>query len=142
MGADLMRREDWLFRLAETIEAARDRPFAWGRHDCCTWALECAEALTGERRWPTETMRYKTRAGAMKALAGHGFAGVPEALDATMGARRPVSMARRGDVVLVEIDGVTGCGVVDTSGEMVACAGPAGLARVPLSSATLAWGVE
>jgi hypothetical protein len=137
-----MRREDWLPRLCDVLEAARERPFAWGRHDCCTWALECAQAVTGERRWPPEKMLYKTRAGAMKALAGHGFAGIPDALDATMGARRPVSMARRGDVVLVEVDGVTGCGVVDTTGEMVACAGLAGIVSVPLASATLCWGVE
>ncbi len=41
------RRPDWPARLRTIIEAARERPFSWGQHDCCLFASDAIEAMTG-----------------------------------------------------------------------------------------------
>lgn len=42
-----MRLHDWPERLSEVVAAARDRPFEYGTHDCCLFAADCIEAVTG-----------------------------------------------------------------------------------------------
>lgn len=41
------RLPDWPERLDAVVEAARHCPFAWGRHDCVTFAAACIWAVCG-----------------------------------------------------------------------------------------------
>ena len=41
------RIDHWERHLIAAIEAARDRPFRWGRHDCATFAFDLRRDLTG-----------------------------------------------------------------------------------------------
>lgn len=43
----MMRRPDWPERLAAVVDAARNRTFRWGQHDCALFALDCIDAQTG-----------------------------------------------------------------------------------------------
>jgi hypothetical protein len=140
MGARRMRLDDWDTRL-EAVIAAADKPFAWGDHDCCTFAASCVEAVTGRQLWVKSAPSYRTAAGAKKALKKVGFDDLPSALDGVLGERKPVAMAQRGDVVLIDGADAPGCAVVDLSGEWAVGPSPDGVVRVRLAEAVAAWSV-
>lgn len=43
----MRRLPDWPERLARVVEAARNRTFRWGEHDCALFALDCLDAQSG-----------------------------------------------------------------------------------------------
>lgn len=98
-----MRYRDWTTRLNDVIKAALERPFSWGEFDCCIFAADCAVAVCGVD--PAERYRgkYKTEAGAKRALKKtHG------SLDAAWDAcftRVAPSFIQRGDVAVYEAPG-------------------------------------
>lgn len=132
------RLPDWPERLAEYMHQHRASAFAWGSHDCVTFAAGAALAITGEtvlkKKWPDA-------AGAARMLRKVG--GLPAAVDTVLVRLPSVAKAWRGDVVLVPDPTPNSArqwlGVVD-AGQWFA-PGPAGLVRGPLSVASVAWGV-
>jgi hypothetical protein len=136
----LTRREDWPSRLAAALEAARDKPFVWGQHDCGLFAADCVLAMTDTDPAALYRGQYadEERARAtMLALAGGGLrAAWTRALGPAM---NNVRMARRGDVALVEIGGVEAAGIV--VGSRVACTTEGGLVMVPAHRIVAAWAV-
>jgi hypothetical protein len=131
-----MRFEDWPRRLDDYLREHERRPFAWGSHDCCTFAACCVEALTGEN--PMRRYRYRTERGALRALARDG--GLERAVAVALAGREiPPLTAQRGDVVLFTYQGQPVVGVC--VGTHIASPGPAGLSRTPISAATRAWRV-
>ena len=48
----------WERHLASALVTARTTPFAWGRHDCATWAFELRTELTGG---PDTAARWRGR---------------------------------------------------------------------------------
>lgn len=134
-----MRRfEDWPRRLAAAIEAARTRPFTWGRHDCALWAADWVLACTGEDLAAGFRGRYATRAQAVALLGARGGleAVVTSALGAPLATPR---LARRGDVVSVTTDEGPALGVCD--GPRAWFVGPHGLIAKPMAAWTTAWRV-
>lgn len=89
------RRDDWRARLSAFIADRRDDPFAWGSRDCCLFAADAVEAMTGAD-FAVRFRGYSTKFGALRALRRAGFQRVFDAADATwpLGSR-----ARTGDVV-------------------------------------------
>lgn len=129
----------WERRLAEAIEAARDRPFAWGRHDCTTFAFDLRRALTGggdiAALWRG---RYTTARGAVRVMRRLGWASLEAAGRDLLGAPlASVPLARRGDLVLAD----TGFGFGVCLGARAAGIAPAGLTLVPITACALAWRV-
>jgi len=61
-----MRLHDWDHRLSQAIEAARGTPFAYGTHDCCVFAADCIEAVTGRDIAAAWRGRYDTWSGGLK----------------------------------------------------------------------------
>jgi hypothetical protein len=96
-----MKAPHWELRLAEAISAARHRPFAWGQHDCVTWAADTACAMLGVPSWADDWRgRYSTEIGAARHLKKLGFASLYDAGLARLG--EPLAnrlMAQRGDIV-------------------------------------------
>ncbi|MBB4620123.1 DUF6950 family protein, partial [Sphingomonas abaci] len=66
------RYPDWEARLAAYLEPLRARPFAWGRHDCSTFAAGAVEAMTGVDPMPEFRGRYSTARGSVRALRRFG----------------------------------------------------------------------
>lgn len=131
------RTEGWERRLADFIESRRATPFAWGSHDCCAFTAGAFAAITG--RDPMAYHRsYSTELGAARVIreAG-GIESIPEAHGAK---KQPVAMARRGDVVSVEINGRISLGVCDGANSFFAA--PVGLAPVETIKCRSAWRVE
>jgi hypothetical protein len=129
----------WERRLAEAVEAARDRPFRWGYHDCATWAFDLRRQIAGgddvAARWRG---RYTTARGAERVMRRLGYASLEEAGRDLLGEPLPsVNLAQRGDLVLAD----TGLGFGVCLGARAAGIAPSGLVLVPMSNCKLAWRV-
>ena len=96
----MARHIDWQQRLSGVIRASFGRPFSWGDHDCCIFAADCCVAVCGTDPAEQYRGRYKTEAGAKRALKKtHGS--LEAAWDACF-ERVDVGLAGRGDVVLYD----------------------------------------
>jgi hypothetical protein len=130
-----MRLQGWETRLAQAVEAARQRPFAWGQHDCATWAFDVRQALTGT---PRPAWSYTTEAGGKRWMKRQGWNSFAEAATAILGEPVAPLTAQRGDIVLVDDPEAFGVCL----GGMVAAVSPvAGLSFVPLRACRMAWRV-
>ncbi|HEY1844473.1 MAG TPA: hypothetical protein VGH05_06385, partial [Buttiauxella sp.] len=63
-----MRYPDWQRQLVNTLQAAKQRPFLWGEHDCALFAADCVKAMCGEDFASAYRGTYSTEIGAKKAL--------------------------------------------------------------------------
>ena len=136
----IARREDWPSRLAAALEAARDKPFQWGTHDCALWAADVILAMTGVDVAAAYRGAYTDEASAREAMLRIDGGGLRAIGNRAFGpALNNVFMAQRGDVALVEIDGREAAGIV--LGATVAVPGPRGLQFAPLDSIVAAWAV-
>jgi len=130
-----MRVEGWERILAEAVEAARERPFVVGVHDCATWAAEVAGALQG-RDLADWRGRVKTEKGALREMRRRGFATLAEAVTAVLGLPLPgVLLAQRGDVV------ACGPAIGICLGRHAAFVDRDGLGAVPIEACSMAWRV-
>lgn len=134
----MTRLEYWPQILADFIAAA-DRPFCWGTWDCGLLAADCVQAMTGVDIAAEFRGRYTTARGARRVMRGS-MAEMMARVSHTYGMPeiRP-AMAQRGDMVMVDTPLGDALGIC--VGARVACAGPDGLAMLPLSAARCAWRV-
>ena len=105
-----MKHPDWHNRLIAVIRAAEKRPFLWGEHDCCLFAADCAEAMTGDNFADGWRGTYDSETGAKKALLRGG--GSLEKVLSKYLDEVPVKMAQRGDIAVVENAGTRCAGVI------------------------------
>lgn len=133
-----MRHPDWPERLNAFIDARRDRPFAWGTHDCVLMAADWVLEATGVDPIEGWRGRWSSASQATRMLQQAG--GVPGAVTARLG--KPldsVLLASRGDIALFVHDGRTTVGVVTDAG--LACPAEHGMVIVPIHTAEAAWRV-
>lgn len=133
----MTRIPHWEQRLASAIADARALPFAWGRHDCATWAFDLRRDLTGgpdlAAFWRG---RYRTALGAERVMRRLGWGSLEEGGRALLGAPlETVLLARRGDLVLGGEPEAFGVCI----GARAAFVAPEGLVFLPLSHCRLAW---
>ena len=131
MGADWHRMPGWETRLAHLEMQARERPFAWGEHDCCTWAADAIRCMTGADPLGGLRGAWRSEDEAMGLLASLG--GLHAAVRARLGAPLGcVALARRGDVVMVTAG--KGKALAVCMGDVAVAPGPDGLSRVPMAA--------
>lgn len=140
----MIRLADWETRLAAYMEPLRALPFAWGSHDCCTFAAGAVAAMTGASTIDEFRGLYTTRRGALIALRRHG-AGTLEATMSTKFAAIAPAQAQRGDLVLIAGNLAVNMGRFAVTPGVMAPGTPderAGLIRIPRSDDwTAAWAV-
>jgi len=107
------RVPDWETKLNAVIERHMALPSEFGVSDCYLIPAEAFEAVTGEKLY--SGVRYKTEAGAGKQLRKRGFETVEDAFRARLPEVGRL-MAQRGDLGVVERDGVISGGVFTTIG--------------------------
>lgn len=97
------RLHDWPERLHAVITGAAATPFAYGTHDCCTFAADVVEALTG--RDPLAGLRhgYATVTGAARLIQSLG--GLQAAVTARLGPPADAAFCTVGDILLVMQEG-------------------------------------
>jgi hypothetical protein len=96
----MYRKPNWEVALAAYLEPLRLVPFAWGTHDCCTFAGGAVLAMTGLDPMVEFRGRYSTELGAKRALRRIGRGTLVATLDAKF-EPVPASLAQRGDIVMV-----------------------------------------
>lgn len=129
------RLHDWQLRLEACLAERWAKPFEWGVLDCCLFAADCVEAVTGVDPAADFRGSYDSKAGAYRLVSRLG--GFRAMAGARLGAEIPVAMAQAGDIGFVGDD---------SAGSMVVCGGAhwlgiseAGVAWVPVSDVVIAW---
>jgi len=135
--------DGWEKRLSQFLRARERMPFKWGSHDCMLFAGDAIEAITNVDFCARYRGKYSTGRGA-KALVNEMHGGIiSNIFYEHLG--EPLAhpfKARRGDVAMMEINGVTSGGVVDDTGKSVCFITLRdGFVRFPLSDRMLIWGV-
>lgn len=133
----MQRLEDWPTRLAEFIEARRERAFSWGESDCCLFVCDAIEAMTGSDPGVRWRGLYTTEKGARRVLRDNG--GVDGIATMVLGPAMPPALAGRGDVSL--IDTPSGEALALCLGGLIAAQCQAGLEFIPMTAAKAAWKV-
>lgn len=105
---------NWEAKLHDVIERHATMEGAWGKSDCFIMAVEAHKAVTGKALLP-KLRRYKTEAGGYRLFKKHGFSDVGEALASVLEVQAPL-LAKRGELVTVERQGLLSCGVVVAGG--------------------------
>ena len=129
------RRADWPERLMALMATRQSTPFAWGEHDYCQFAAAAIQAMTDHN--PLESLGYHDARLAMRIL--HAEGGLQRAVQARLGASKPVTLAMRGDIALLPLRKREALGVV--IGQSAYFAAPKGLSERPISCCTVAWSV-
>lgn len=123
------RPEDWPRRLATYLARHAEKPFAWGRHDCGTfaagWLVELGYAD------PVAGLAWHSPLGAARLMrAAGGYAGLLDRLLSPLGcARIEPRAAGRGDIVLMPFGGREVVGIV--TGAPALCLTRRGYAPLP-----------
>ncbi|WP_434033725.1 DUF6950 family protein [Cupriavidus sp. a3] len=133
----MQRLEDWPTRLAEFIEARRERAFSWGNSDCCLFVCDAIEAMTGTDPGARWRGLYSSEKGARRVLCDNG--GVDGIAALVLGQAMPPALAGRGDVVL--IDTPHGQALALCLGGLIAAQGQAGIEFMEMKQAKAAWKV-
>ena len=133
------RPQDWPDRLVAYLAGCRRQPFAWGVHDCASFAAGWVLALRGVDPLENHRGSYASEAEFEGLVQAHGgLAALVEVAALAHGLPEcPPAFAQRGDVVLVEVGNMLGLGIVDAVG--VTIPGPDGLRVVPRRAIRRAW---
>ena len=67
----MKKKEDWIDIFFEFVRENKDKPFVWGKWDCCIFANACIKAMTGQNLIPS-TLKWKNEETAMKAIKDYG----------------------------------------------------------------------
>ena len=118
-------------RLSDYIEEHANKPFVWGKNDCCTFAVGWVQIKTG-RDYLTEHRPWRTAKQASKKLRDLG--GLFFLFNETLVSINP-NMAKDGDLTV--FDG-TAC---IFSGRHIVSVGEDGLVFRERCGATVAWAV-
>lgn len=137
----MVRHTDWMARLMRAVETARVLPFAYGLHDCCTFAAYCVDAMCEGSRIG-ELMRqrhpYKDEEDAYEYIETQG--GLTGLVSQYLGAPMENTLfATVGDVCVVHDDVKEVVGVI--IGHNIVAPGSRGLRSMPLRDLIAAWSV-
>ncbi|KKC24936.1 DUF6950 family protein [Sphingomonas sp. SRS2] len=140
----MTRHHDWETRLGAYLRECRDVPFAWGKHDCCTFVGGAVLAMTGVDHIAAFRGHYRTARGAARALRRFGRGTLVKTVTSKAKPIK-VALAQRGDVVLVD-DGQGGEAVAIVLGAFAVGVGAhgdqEGLIKIERAAWRRAWRVN
>jgi len=131
-----MRVANWPDVLAAEIEAVRARPFNWDGWSCYDFCAHIVWSLTGvdhREHFPA----YHSQAEAEALLAQYG--GAVKLTESVLGTAKPLSYARRGDVVVADL--WAGLQPAICLGANLTAPGPKGLNYGSMRRAVAAWDI-
>lgn len=144
-----MRFEDWPERLKSALDIAEKETFQWGVNDCFYWTTEVIKNITGvDRARPhcakkgvdVSSRPYMTQKGMDRILKNMGYENFFDLICDIYGKPKSIRRAKRGDLVMTEINGVDALGV---------CRGPDVMFKTrfenrfePLFNCKCAWSID
>ena len=134
-----MKRPTWKADLRSYLAAQADAPFAYGSADCGAFAGGAIEAMTGENPHAKVAGKYKTMAGALRALKRLGHEDHIAYAASVLNEIDPL-YAQFGDVAVVDSPEGPALGVV--VGSHIEIRTPEGRGVVPLTDAVRAFRVR
>ena len=135
----LQRLPDWQLRLEAFLAQRRAQPFSWGVNDCCTFAADAVQAITGQDPAPPGLRVHRTAAQAARTLRRHG--GVAAIARRALGQPGDPAQACVGDVALVPAGkGGQACLAI-VNGTVAFVPSAVGLISVSMADAQCAWRV-
>ena len=129
---------DWRPRLRGFLAAQADAPFAYGSADCGAFAGGAIEAMTGENPHAKVAGKYKTMAGALRALKRLGHDDHVAYTASLLTEIEPL-YATFGDIAVVDSPEGPALGVV--VGAHIEVRAPGGRGVVPMTDAVRAFRV-
>ena len=138
----LTRKEDWPERLAAFVESRRQTPFAWGQQDCCMFACDAVQEITGTDIAAEFRGKYTSLLTAARILKPlEGVEGAMERAAELFGMEecKTPAFAQRGFVVHYDTPQGPALGVC--LGHVHAFAGPKGITFLPFKTIRRAWRV-
>jgi hypothetical protein len=138
----LIRRSNWQTELDRFFTRVQYAKFQYGAADCCIFVADAVLAMTGtdlagefrgryhSRREALDLCKSYSGARTVRSLAVKAFQVLPEV---------PVSLAQRGDIVLVRRSSDHSLGIISLSGRDIMALSSEGCSRLALSSAVRAW---
>ncbi len=139
----MTRVADWDVRLAAFLRARRAQGFAWGQRDCALFAADWVKEATGEDPAAAYRGKYRTAAGALKALRRQGHGDLAEAVTAALGPPlETTALMGRGDIGQVQsIDSAFEGALGVCAGADIAVLSEDGVVLLPRKAALKAWRV-
>ena len=130
----MQRKADWETALGAVLDDYADRPFEWGKSDCCLFVADIVQAMTGVDPAAAYRGRYSNETGARLALRRYGKTTLAATFDEAFGASVEPARAHRGDII--QIDELTVGVCMGAFGYFV---GDTGLVRRPYADFARAW---
>lgn len=131
-----MRVNNWQVVFEATVKANQTKKFAYGTHDCCLWAANCAKALTGVDYAEPWRGKYTDKVSADAFVkAGGGL----EAMVTSTTKIQPLNplYANVGDIVLAVSNATEMLGICN--GDSFLAPSATKLVAMPMSLATKVW---
>lgn len=140
-----MRKDHWEISLDNYLDEQFEKPFEYGVRDCCLFAANWIELLTGVDVAAEYRGKYTTELGAARLIKKVTGGSSPEdcmdkaSADYDFITSHPsIWYAQRGDIVSLEREGNISLGVVDLDGQHAWFTGDT-LTRYPLSECKRSW---
>ena len=109
-----MRKQiDWQIKFDKFIEANMEKPFEWGKWDCCLFSDACIKAMTGQSLIPKELV-WKDKESALQAITDYGITlknSIAKASKRKDLEKINSNYLQKGDLVVMEQDGNNVCGM-------------------------------
>ena len=119
-------------KLTEFLAQRKEMPFKWGKNDCCLFAADWVELVSGQDPAKSFRGQYRTKNGAFKQLFKLGFKDIKSVFKASLNHEIEPLYAQRGDIALVNHGGELVGGIIQIN--RVACVGEHGLIYLPIDA--------
>jgi hypothetical protein len=100
-----MRVNNWDTALANLLQQSKQRQFEWGKWDCCQFANAAIKCITGRDYFAQIDANYSTELGAKRLIKQIGGSDLLTAFTSLLGEKKPILMANRGDIAVVQHGG-------------------------------------
>lgn len=132
-----MRKENWPRLLSDYLVSHKHSPFVWGENDCVLFAAKGYYHLTGEDFF-SMYLGYSDKEGAEEIIKENRNLATLVSKHIGTG-HNNILQAGRGDIALLRLAIGDTLGMVDDTGQRIACLGKEGLLKLPLSKAYIVW---
>lgn len=136
-----MRKDNWQDELVKLIERHKTKPFKRGYNDCALFAGKAVYKMTGNDYVTKFLGKYKTKKASAKIVKELGYKSLSDIADKHLDPYTSPMFAKRGDCVLVEVDGGEALAIVDMSGRYALTTGKDGLVHIEMKHWQKGWAV-